>query len=172
MISCSMTSGKTRKGAHLEDKALLVVVDVEDAFHAVNVLRPHFEQRAQPQVELVQVHRAFNLKACTRDLVIVDGLVMHMRVPMVMVVAMVVLMAVAVAMVMARLSALGMPLTMLVLMAVALSVAVAMVMARLSALGMPVTVCVSMTVLMIMCVAMAVAVAMRVAVVMAVIVSV
>ena len=70
------------KCAHLEHKALRVALDVQNPLHPVDVVTAHLEQRAHPQVEPLQIHRAIDHEANARHRVIVDGLMVHVAVAM------------------------------------------------------------------------------------------
>ena len=73
--------------AHLADKAPVKVLDGQDALHAVQVLGPHLHQRAQPKVDLFQIHLAVHDQAHALDLVIVVVVVVVVVMVVVVVVA-------------------------------------------------------------------------------------
>ena len=98
-VSTASASSRREPEAHLEYKPLLVVLDVEDALHAVDVLPPQFQQCPNPQIELLEVHLPFDNKTGAGHAVIVDVLVVHVFVvvlPVCMLVAVVMVVRVAV----------------------------------------------------------------------------
>ena len=127
---------QTNGAAHLEHKALFVVLDVQDALHAVDVFPPHVQNRAHPHVECLEVHRAIYRKAGTGDRVIVHRWMVHVVMAVVMrriaaVWPAVIVMAVAVLLGMAVAMAMSMVVAVLVSMVVAVGIAVIVIVAVL-----------------------------------------